>query len=228
MLVAGTLVLKAHLFPSGPIGRPPGVAIPSQPMSMQAAGSKGRPEAPIGIIGFSDFECPFCSKFAREVMPALETDYIDSGKVRFTFRHLPLAMHKAAIPAATAAECAGQQGAFWEMHDGLFASDGIKLSTGRIIEISETLKIRAKECQECFKGSTPTRITQDQRLARELGVASTPVFFVGRVLPSGELKVSTAIPGAASLSRFASIIDSLLVDDRFAARFRSFFGMPQF
>jgi len=83
----------------------------------------GNPNAQITLIEYSDFECPFCLKFFKESYPILKQEYIDTGKIRFVYRHfmLPPNRHPMAEPSARASECAAEQGKFWEMHDGIFA-----------------------------------------------------------------------------------------------------------
>jgi protein-disulfide isomerase len=80
----------------------------------------GNPNAPVKIVEFSDFECPFCRRFYQDTFPQLKKEYIDTGKVALYYRHLPLPMHPNAKPFANAAECANEQGKFWQMHDQIF------------------------------------------------------------------------------------------------------------
>lgn len=80
----------------------------------------GRDSAPVTIVEFSDMQCPFCKRFFDDTFSQLKKDYIDTGKVRMTFRHYPLNFHKNAQKAAEATECANEQGKFWEYHDLLF------------------------------------------------------------------------------------------------------------
>ena len=82
----------------------------------------GDPNAPLVIVEFSDFQCPFCAQHALEVQPMLNTEFIETGKVMWVFKHFPLAIHPQAPAAAAAAECAAEQGHFWAMHDMLFES----------------------------------------------------------------------------------------------------------
>ena len=82
---------------------------------------RGDPDAELVVIEISDFQCPFCQRHTLETQPALDEEYIDTGQVMWVFKHLPLQSHPQALAAATAAECAGDQEAFWEMHDLLFA-----------------------------------------------------------------------------------------------------------
>lgn len=80
----------------------------------------GNPNASVTIIEFSDFECPFCNRFFTETFPQIKKEYIDSGKAVLYYRHFPLQFHPNAVPFALAAECANEQGKFWEMHDKIF------------------------------------------------------------------------------------------------------------
>lgn len=85
----------------------------------------GRDNAPITMVEFSDLQCPFCLRFFKDTFPQLKKDYIDTGKVQFYFRHLPLTqLHPMAMSFANAAECANDQGKFWEMHDKIYNEQG--------------------------------------------------------------------------------------------------------
>ncbi len=76
---------------------------------------------PIELVEYSDFQCPFCRLFFNETLPAIKNEYIDTGKITFVYRHFfPIPGHLAAVPSAQAAECAREQGKFWEMHDAIF------------------------------------------------------------------------------------------------------------
>src|SRR2546425_3089506 len=89
--------------------------------SVADAPSLGRADAPVTLVEFSDFQCPFCGRFFATTLPALKKDYIDTGKLRYVFRDFPLdQLHPHARMAAAAAHCAGEQGKYWDMHDVLF------------------------------------------------------------------------------------------------------------
>ena len=82
---------------------------------------KGNPNAPVTVVEFSDFQCPFCSRFFQQTLPLIEENYIDTGKIKFVYKDLPLDnLHPNARAAHIAAECADEQGKFWEYHDVLF------------------------------------------------------------------------------------------------------------
>jgi protein-disulfide isomerase len=94
--------------------------------------AKGASGARVILIEFSDFECPYCGRHFRQTLPRIDREYVQTGKVRYVFRHFPLeSLHKEAFKAAEAALCAGDQQKFWEMHDRLFAHQDA-LATGKL------------------------------------------------------------------------------------------------
>ena len=84
----------------------------------------GSAQAPVTIVEYSDFQCPFCRSFFDGAYPELKKEYIDTSKVRLVYRHFPLSFHPLAQKSAEASECAGEQGKFWEMHDAIFYEQG--------------------------------------------------------------------------------------------------------
>ena len=90
-------------------------------INIAGAPTLGRADAPVTMIEFSDFECPFCQRYFKSTLPEIKRDYVDTGKVRYVFLDFPLEqMHAKARKAGEAAHCAAEQGKFWEMHDMLF------------------------------------------------------------------------------------------------------------
>jgi protein-disulfide isomerase len=107
---------RGRIWPPSPTVPPP-----DAPISIEGAPTKGDPVAPVVIVMYTDYQCPYCARFERETLPILVRDYIDTGKVRLVVRHHPLeAIHPLAFEAALAATCAGHQGRFWEVHERLF------------------------------------------------------------------------------------------------------------
>ncbi len=172
---------------------------------------KGDPDAPVTIVEFSDFQCPFCSRFYQQTLPQLERNYIDTGMVNLVYRDMPLAIHPNAVPAHVAAECADDQGEFWQYHDVLFDRQS---QWGRLGEaaLDEQLKAYAEEIGldsrfgECLgSDAAETEVQQDHSQARGYGVTGTPTFFVGN-----EDTGYTRLTGAQPYEAFQSIIDSKL------------------
>ena len=154
----------------------------------------GPDTALVTIITFSDFQCPFCSR----VSPTIETlrkEY--GGDLRYAFKHNALPMHKQARPAAIAAEAAGEQGKFWEMHDKLFANQR-DLTEANFIAWARELKLDVKRFERDLASTTiGDRVDAHQRQATALGARGTPAFFVnGRFLS-----------GAQPVESFRALID---------------------
>jgi len=155
----------------------------------------GGPTAPILIVAFSDYECPFCKK-GEEVIAEVMKTYGD--KIRYVHRDYPLPFHKFARRAAEAARCAGDQGKFWEAHDVLFTTT---LSDESITTTVVALGVDKTKLEACLtEGKYKSMIDEDMAAGSEVGVSGTPAFFInGRMLS-----------GAQPLDRFKAIIDAEL------------------
>ena len=147
--------------------------------------AKGPEDAPVTIVEFSDFECPACRQAAVQI-PALLEQY--PGKIRFVFRDFPLPMHARAVPAAAAAECAHDQGKFWEMHDLLFANQR-RLGDTQLRGYAEQLGLDLAAFDTCMgEPGTLGEIELDVQAGDAAGVNSTPTFIVnGRIISSADL-----------------------------------------
>jgi len=174
---------------------------------------KGDPEAPVTIIEFSDFQCPFCSRFFQQTLPLIEENYIATGKVKLVYRDLPLAsIHPNAIPSHIAAECADEQGKFWEYHDALFEnqSQWNRLGSDELKNVfkqyADDLELDAASYDACLDSSDIVdEINEDLSDARTLGATGTPTFFIGTE-KDGFVKIT----GAQPYMVFQASIDELL------------------
>lgn len=138
------------------------VTVESRERYMADDNSMGDPNAPIQIVEYSDFQCPFCERFYTDTEPLLEQGYIDTGKVRFTYRSAgnwvsQNAANTESQDAAAAAYCAGEQNKFWEMHDALFANNRDVENQGsfapqRLTEIARAAGLSMDEFQQCYEG----------------------------------------------------------------------------
>jgi protein-disulfide isomerase len=148
---------------------------------------RGNPKAPVTIVLFSDFQCPFCARVGPTLEEALRT-YGD--KVRVVWKHQPLSFHPNALPAAEAAEAAREQGKFWQMHDRLFAAQR-ELSPATYDRLAKELGLDVGRFDAATRsGKFRARIQDDQALAARIGAQATPTMFV-----NGE-KVEGAVPFA--------------------------------
>ncbi len=137
--------------------------------------ARGPEAAPVTIVEFSDFECPFCGR-AQGTLEALQAAYPE--QVRLVFKHFPLAMHRDAPKAAEPAECAGEQGKFWEFHDLLYTRQKA-LGLEEPIGYGQALGLDAAALRTCVEsGRMAERIEADVAQGRALGVTSTPLFYV--------------------------------------------------
>ncbi len=192
-------------------------AAPAEPplpaeVATAEASAKGAATAPVTIVEFSDFQCPFCGRHFRDTYGQLDREYIATGKLRYVFRHLPLErIHPQAFKASEAAECAGAQSKFWEMHDVLFANQQA-LMPADLARHAQGLKLDAPKFNACLAGQTAVRIRQDMTLAAEAGVRATPTFIIGTTLPGGRVRVVRRLSGALPFATFKAAIDGLLAD----------------
>ena len=173
----------------------------------------GDPNAPITIIEFSDFQCPFCARFHTQTLPSILDEYIDQGKVKLVFRDFPIqSIHPNALPASIAAECANDQNKFREMHDILFEkqNEWNKIDTAKALSLFSQYAldfgINQEEFDSCLtSGKHISEIQKDLEDGRNYGVSGTPGFFVGNdELGYVELK------GAQPFESFKKVIDSQL------------------
>lgn len=170
---------------------------------------KGDPNAPVTILEFSDYQCPFCRRFHTEVLPKIEEEYISTGKVRYVFRDYPLSFHKKAIPAAVAANCAGEQGKYWEMNDFLFTNPN-KLDTEILIESSPELGLDKSKFEACVNDdSKREEVDKDFQDGRRYGVRGTPSLFIGKTGNGKEMN-ATYIRGLRQFDALKPIIEKNL------------------
>jgi len=170
--------------------------------------SRGSATAPVTVVEFTDYQCPFCRRFQAESWPALERNYVASGKVRFIVRDFPLKIHSAARPAAEAAHCAGEQGQFWPMHAALLARN-MKLDDASILAKAQALGLDVPRFTQCVTSHKyEAAIARNAAQASALGVNGTPTFVIGRA-SRGQLD-GLRMAGAVPYGDFAAYLDRLL------------------
>ncbi|KEQ56643.1 Na antiporter NhaA 2 protein [Marine Group I thaumarchaeote SCGC AAA799-E16] len=188
---------------------------PSPPVNISADDDPiiGNPDAPITIIEFSDFQCPFCARFHVQTLPLLLDEYIEQGKVKLVFRDFPIqSIHPNALPAAVAAECANEQGQFKAMHDMLFDNQNQwnDQETVEALTMFSQYATQIQLDQETFdscltSGKYIEEIRNDLEDGRSYDVTGTPGFFIGNdEIGYVELK------GAQPFESFKKVIDAQL------------------
>jgi protein-disulfide isomerase len=191
--------------PSGPVVEAPVTPKPQftrYDIPTEGYPSLGPDDAKITIVEFSDFQCPYCRRFHDETYKPLLDAY--PGQIRFVYRNLPLppTMHPDAMSAAVASLCANDQNAYWDYHEKLFSSE--MLGEATYIQYAADLGLNIEEFTTCLSsGKHDQFIQQDMEFSSNLGVQSTPTFFVNGL----------ALVGAQPLSSFQQLIDKELAGE---------------
>lgn len=161
----------------------------------------GKETAAVTIVEFSDFQCSFCKRFWAETLPRLKESYFKRGQAQFIHRHFAI-LGKHSMEAAKGAECAGEQGKFWEYHDKLFSNQGgWAFTAGRLKQYARELGLKPHTFSQCLdSGKYLKRIEGETTVAAFLGARGTPTFFI-----NGRL-----VPGAQPFEVFRSAIDQAL------------------
>jgi protein-disulfide isomerase len=182
--------------------------VPAPALAQQiplSARTKGSPSAPVVVYEMSDFQCPYCRRHALEVYPALERDYVETGKVRWVFINFPLvSIHPNAVPAASFAMCAARHDKFWPAHHILFQHQQVwaplKNPAPFLLTLVDSLRLPKAPMQQCLsKAETISQIQADAENAARSGAQSTPTFYI-----EGGLLV-----GVKPVPLFRAVLDSV-------------------
>lgn len=188
-------------------------AFKAQVISIGDSPVKGQADATVTLVEYSDYQCPFCARNYRSVMPTLQKEYIDSGKLKFVMREYPLPqLHKNASNASQAAVCAGRQDKYWEMHNLLFDNQK-ELGVDNVKAYAESLGLDTAKFNTCLDSKeSVAKVREDMASGAKLGMGGTPGFFLGLTDPGDPDKVelSVQIEGAQSIEKFKASIDALL------------------
>jgi protein-disulfide isomerase len=169
----------------------------------------GRDDAPVTVVEFTDYQCPFCRRFEADSFAQLKKEYIDTGKVRFVSRDLPLDFHPNAPAAAMAARCAGDQHKFWEMRDAMMLDTATDLGPESILKYGQKTNLEMTAFRTCLSDKKYTEaIKKDTADAGTLGISGTPSFVIGKTAKNEIAGVR--IVGAVPYTVFDSAIKDLL------------------
>ncbi len=212
LVLGGLLVLASQ--PKAQATVTPDVAdlIPPapHPHPQEDANALGDPQAPVTIIEYSDFQCPFCGRFARETEPLLIRDYVATGKVRLIYRTFGDWIGEESLLSAEAAYCAGDQGKFWAFHDTLFYNQHGEnqgaFTRERIEAMAQMLGLNLDEFRQCLdEHKYQKQAMQDLKDGQAAGVQGTPSFII--IAPDGSQQF---IEGAQPYERFKEAIEAAL------------------
>jgi len=180
------------------------VAIPFTPKGF----SLGRTDAPLVMVEYTDYECPFCRQYHIDSFEQIRRNYIDTGKLRYVSRDFPLDFHRNAQPAAMAARCAAEQNKFWELRHTLIVNAS-KLGPDQVMGYAKEQKLDLGRFQSCLKsGRHQAAVEADMAEGRSAGVSGTPSFVIGRVV--NDRLEGVRVVGALPYMAFAQKLDQLL------------------
>ena len=198
---------------TAPAARAGAAGFKEQVVSVGDSPYKGKADATVTLMEFSDYQCPFCARNYRDVMPGLVKEYVDTGKLKFVMRENPIpSLHRNAMNASHAALCARDQDQYWEMHNLLFDNQRT-LTVENLKGFADTLGLDTNEFNECLDSEKhKKRISADIQAGSKLGVRGTPGFVLGLTDPkdSNQANMTIYIKGAQSLDNFKGAIDGLL------------------
>lgn len=206
--------------PSGNTAQAP-QAIPTEDLSPKKVSIdddpvQGSENAKVTVIDFTDYECPFCKRYFDQTYQLLKKDYIDTGKIKYVVRDLPLSFHQNAHKEAQAAECAREQGgneAYFRYHNELFkrtTSNGTGIALTELSVIATDLGLDGVTLQACLDSDKyKDEVDKDLADAATVGATGTPTFFIGKSSSDGVI-TGTKIVGAQPYSAFKAEIDKQL------------------
>ena len=220
-LEKGAAVAGTTTTGNQPAGAPAAAGAPQAPTkgiaSIDDDPILGDKNAPITIIEFSDYECPFCKRHFTDTFPQLIKNYIDTGKAKLVFRDFPLSFHDPmATKEAVAANCAKEQGGdkkYFEFHDEIFkrtTSNGNGLNEDKIQAIAKDIGLNTSKFTSCLSNKAmEDEIKKDIADGSAAGASGTPTFLIGKSTSDGKIEGDLLI-GAQPFAAFQAVIDPLL------------------
>ncbi len=166
------------------------------------------------MMEFTDFQCPFCARYAKSIYPRLRAEFFDPELVSHIVRSLPLeSIHPAAFKASEAAECAREQGRYWDMYDRLFASPD-QLAADALNSHARALGLDRDAFHSCIIKGRAEVVRADIEQARRIGVRSTPTFFIGVLDPDRSFRPKTRILGLQAYETYQAALRSAIEEAR--------------
>jgi protein-disulfide isomerase len=201
------LLLRGQADTLGASNRPAG----DVELSLDGAVFKGSAQAPLVLVEFSDFRCPFCNRYATTTYPRILREYVDTGHLRYAFVHFPIeSLHPDSFRAHLAAACAADQGRFWEMHDRLFAQSQ-STDVAALTVVATAVGADPAAFRRCVESQThAAAIREGIKLGSGAGVVGTPTFLLGTVGAGNSFKAVKMIAGAKPYEVFAQAIEERL------------------
>jgi protein-disulfide isomerase len=197
--------MKTAIRGGAPAARPETVNV-----ATTGAAGLGSESAPVTIVEFTDYQCPFCARHARSTLPSLISEFVSRGTVRYVIRDMPLEVHPLAKSSAKAARCASGQGdkRYWQYHDALFEAQP-HLAESTFVGIARQLGLDLPRFEACRRSpDIAARVERDAAGAAEAGLTGTPSFVIGRAM--GGTVTGVVVTGAYPLAHFRKVIEGTL------------------
>ena len=203
--------IKAMLQRSPAGAAQAGAPVAGAEVSLAGAPVRGAADAPVAVIEYSDFQCPFCASYAANSYPKIIRDYVDTGKVRYAFMSFPLeGLHPLAWRAHIAAACAGDEGRFWEMHDRLLTQP-TAMDTEALRRHAAALGLQPGRFRDCVEDERhAAEIRRALANGTALGISGTPTFVIGTLAANQTVRVAKVISGAKPYAAFQDSIEGVL------------------
>ena len=194
--------------PRGTAGAPM-QAPESLKVTTKGAATLGRPDAPVTMVAYMDYECPFCKRFETQSFPEIKKQYIHTGKVRYLVRDLPLDFHKNALKAAESTHCAGEQGKIWEMRAKLIEAFP-RIESEHLVTYAGQLGLDVEKLRRCLDSNKYAEpLKRDLAAIQQMGISGTPTFVIGRTGKDDSVE-GTKVVGAQPFASFDQHIKNLL------------------
>lgn len=172
---------------------------------------KGASSARITLVEISDYHCPYCRRHMQSTQPQIDTEFINTGKLQYVFIDYPIEqLHPEAFKAHEAANCAGEQGKFWEMHAKLFAQP--TRDPAQLVTQAQELGLDGARLRACLDGGKYAKpVRESVARMEQLGINSTPTFLLGMTPAPGQpMKIAKVLKGAMPFAEFKKAIDGML------------------
>jgi protein-disulfide isomerase len=173
---------------------------------------QGKSSAKITLVEFTDFQCPYCARYAKDTYPQIAKEYVETGKIRYVMLDLPLDFHKNAFKAAEAAHCAGDQGKYWPMHDRLFENHA---ALDPFAPHAEAVGLDPAAFDKCMSsGKYTAAVKADLAESQKAGITGTPGFVLATTDPKDPKKVKglSFLRGAQPFAAFKTALDQALAN----------------
>jgi protein-disulfide isomerase len=190
---------------------PATTALLNKTVQVDGVPTKGAAAARVMMVEVSDYHCPFCRRFRQQTQPQIDAQYIQTGKIRYAFIDYPIAqLHPDAFRAHEAANCAAEQGKYWEVSAQLFEAPARDVAT--LVSQAAKAGVNTTQFKSCLDaGKYAASVRDSISRMQALGVDSTPMFLIGLTPPPGQpMKVLKVVQGAQPLEEFTAALDSVL------------------